>query len=109
MPPVSLKSPAFEPLILSPIGREIPYRLMTLTFLVFDDEAAPALSATGYGLSGSGLSETDSVADSVPRAPGVNVTLIEHLASAARVAPQVPPLTEKSAALVPPKVLPSVT
>ena len=64
----------------------------------------PVLSATEYGLNGSGLSETDNVADSVPSAPGANVTVIEHVLLAARIEVQVPPVIEKSAALVPPKL-----
>jgi hypothetical protein len=42
-----------------------------------------------------------SVADSVPRTPGVKVTVIEHAVLAARVVVQVPPVIEKSAAFVP--------
>lgn len=67
------------------------------------------LSATVCGLSGSGLSESDSVADSVPGAPGVNVTTIEHALLAARVVRQVPPVIEKSAAFVPLKFSPRVS
>ena len=69
----------------------------------------PVLSATVCGPSGSGLSETVSVADSVPSTPGVNATVIVQAFDAARVEVQVPPITEKSAALVPLKPSSSVT
>ena len=64
----------------------------------------PVLSATVDGLSGSGLSATVSVADSVPSTPGLNVTVIVHEVLAASVEVQVPPVIEKSAAFVPLKL-----
>ena len=67
------------------------------------------LSAIAYGLSGSGLSDIVSVPDSVPRTPGVKLTIIVHEARGARVVVQVPPLLEKSAALVPLKLSLRVT
>src|ERR1700722_4787820 len=69
----------------------------------------PVLSAIVYGPSGSGLSETVSVPDSVPNTPGANDTVIVQVVDAARVEVQVPPVTEKSAALVPLKFSPRVT
>ena len=50
-----------------------------------------------------------SVADSVPSAPGLKVTIIEQTFSAPRFAVQVPPVIEKSATLVPLKLSLSVT
>ena len=47
------------------------------------------------------MSEIDNVADSVPSAPGLNVTVIEHALPAPRVEVHVPPVIEKSAALLP--------
>src|SRR5580698_6867192 len=64
----------------------------------------PVLSATVYGASGSGLSETDSVADSVPSALGEKCTIIEHAFSAPRLEVQVPPPTVKSPGLAPLKL-----
>ena len=64
----------------------------------------PVLSAIRCGLSGSGLSETDSVADSVPSAPGAKLTMIEHDFKAPSVVVHVPPLIEKSPALAPLKL-----
>ena len=96
VPPVTAKSLAFAPLKLSLMGSENPDRLVTVTLSVFDgvlDVSLPyasltgvtvagivglVLSATVCGPSRSGLSETESVADSAPRAPGVNVTAIVH-------------------------------
>ena len=69
----------------------------------------PVLSAIVWGPSGSGLSETVNVAASVPSTPGANDTVIVQTLDAAKVEVQVPPVTEKSAALVPPKFSPSVT
>ena len=69
----------------------------------------PVLSAIVYGPSGSGLSETVSVPDSVPSAFGANDTVIVQVADAASVEVQVPPVTEKAAALVPLKASPRVT
>jgi len=125
VPPVIVKSVALAPLTVSLSGNENPDRLVTVTVLVFDAVVSvpyasavgatvagivgPVLSATVYGLSGSGLSDTDSIADSVPNAPGLNVTIIEHAVFAASVVPQVPPVTEKSAALVPLKLSLNVT
>ena len=127
VPPVTEKSPAFVPLKLSLTGSGNPDRFFTVTFFVFEDcfdvsvlyaivagvtvagIVAPVLSATVYGLSGSGLSETDSAADSVPSAPGVKVTAIVQVVLAARLVVQVPPVIEKSAASVPLKLLLSVT
>ena len=129
VPPFTAKSPAFVPLMLSPIGSENFDRLVIVTFLVFDDILAvsvpyasvtgvtvagivsPVLSAIGGydGLNGSGLSETDSVADSVPRAPGVKVTVITQAVFGASVGVQVTPVTLKSPPLGPPKVSLSVT
>ena len=62
------------------------------------------LSAIRWGLNGSGLSETDSVADSVPSTLGLKYTIIEHAFRAARVEVQVPPPTVKSEGLAPLKV-----
>ena len=67
------------------------------------------LSAIVYGLSGSGLSDRLIVADSVPRMPGVKLTVIVQVAAAASVAVQVPPLLEKSVALGPLKLSLRVT
>ena len=70
----------------------------------------PVVSATVCGPSGSGLSETVSVADSVPSTPGANDTVIVQAFDAARVEVQVPPpVTEKSLALLPLKPSLSVT
>jgi hypothetical protein len=92
VPPVTAKSPAFDPLKLSPTGSENPDRLFTVAFKVFDGVltvsvpnasfagvtvagiVAPVLSEIRCGPSGSGLAVTESVADSVPSAPGVNAT-----------------------------------
>ena len=49
------------------------------------------------------------VADSVPSTPGANDTVIVQVVEAASVEPQLPPVTEKSAALFPPKFSLSVT
>jgi hypothetical protein len=128
-PPVTAKSLAFVPLKLSLIGSENFDRLVTVTVLVFGDVLAvsvpyasvtgvtvagivgPVLSAIGGydGLNGSGLSETDSVADSVPRAPGVKVTVIVQAALAASVRVQVPAVRLKSAPLGRPNVSLNVT
>jgi hypothetical protein len=62
---------------------------------------AAVLSETLYGLSGSGLSEIDSAADSVPDTLGLNVTVIVQALPAASFFAQVPPLIEKSLALLP--------
>jgi hypothetical protein len=43
----------------------------------------------------------DSVADSVPNAPGSKVTIIVQAFAAPRVVEQVPPVTEKSPAFIP--------
>ena len=117
--PVTEKSVAFVPLMLSLSGSANPERLVTVVFSVFDGTfvvsepyasvagrtvagiVGPVVIATGLGLSGSGLSATDSVADSVPSALGEKLTIIEHDVSASRVVPQVPPLTEKSEGLAP--------
>ena len=117
VPPVTLKSLPFVPLKPSLNGSENPDRLVTVTFSVFDLPVSvpyasvtgttvagivgPVLSATVYGLSGSGLSAIDRVADSVPRTPGVNVTVIVHDLLAASVVVQVPPVIEKSAGFAP--------
>jgi hypothetical protein len=69
----------------------------------------PVLSAIVWGPSGSGLSETVRVPDSVPSTPGANDTVIVQVLEAASVELQVPPVTEKSAALVPLKFSPRVT
>ncbi len=61
----------------------------------------PVLSATVCGPSGSGLSVTVIVAASVPSTLGANDTVIVQAVDAARVEVQVPPVTEKSAPLVP--------
>ena len=92
VPPVTAKSPGFAPLKLSPIVSENPDRLSTVAFNVFDGIfevsvpntsfagvtvagiVAPVLSEIVCGPSGSGLAVTESVADSVPSAPGVNAT-----------------------------------
>ena len=127
VPPVTVKSLWFVPLILSLKGSENPDRLVTVTFSVFGDVlavnvpyasvsgvtvagiVAPVLSVTVWGLRESGSAATDSVADSVPRAPGVKLTVIEQAVLAARVAVQVPAVIEKSAALLPLKLSLSVT
>jgi hypothetical protein len=49
------------------------------------------------------------VADSVPNAPGLNVTIMVHALPAPKVVVQVPPVTEKSAAFVPLKLSLRVT
>jgi hypothetical protein len=84
VPPVTAKSPAFEPLKLSLTDSEELDRLVTVTVFVFDDIFAvsvPNASVAGvtvagmfsavvnntvYGPSASGLSVTVIVADSVP-------------------------------------------
>ena len=88
VPPVTAKSPAFAPPKLSLMGSGNPDRLVTVAFSVLDvvlDVSVPYASVTGVtvagivdpvlsatvdGLSGSGLSATVSVADSVPSTPG---------------------------------------
>ena len=125
VPPATAKSLAFAPLKLSPNGSENPDKLVTVAFSVFDafvsvpyaievgatvaGMVGPVLIAMVCGLSGSGLSAIDSVADSVPSAPGLNVTTIEHAWPAPRVVAHVPPVTKKSAAFVPPKLSLRVT
>jgi hypothetical protein len=127
VPPVTLKSVAFAPLKLSITDSGNPDLLVTVTSLVFVGAFAvsvpyakvtgvtfagtvgPVMSVTTYGLSGSRLSATDSIADSVPSAPGLKVTVIVHPFSAPSVPEQVPPVIEKSAALVPLKLSLSVT
>jgi hypothetical protein len=47
-------------------------------------------------LCGSGVSDIDSVADSVPNVPGLNVTVRVRAVFAARVVAQVPPVIETS-------------
>ncbi len=119
VPPVTAKSFALLPLKLSFKGSGNPDRFVTVTFLVFDGALAvsvpyasalgatvagivvPVLSVAACGLEESGLSETDSDADSVPRAPGVKVTTIVQAPLAPSVEVQAPPVTAKSAALVP--------
>jgi hypothetical protein len=117
VPPVTVKSPEFALLtMLSLTGRENADLLVTVTSLVFGDVRAvsvpyasvtgvivagivgPVVSATMYGLSGSGLSLTVSVADSAPSAPGTKVTVVVQAVLAASVPVQVP-LIEKSEAL----------
>jgi len=118
VPPVTAKSPEFAPLKVSPTVNASFDRLVTVTLLVLDEVVSvpyaivigvmvagivgAVLSAIGYGLSGSGLSAMDSVPDSVPSAVAAKVTLSVHEVPAARVVVQVPPVIEKSAALVPP-------
>ena len=120
--PVTAKSVGLAPLKLSLTDRGNPDLLVIVTFLVFGDVFAvsvPYASVTGaivagivgpvvirtvYGLSGSGLSETESAADSVPSTLGEKDTIIEHAFSAPSVVVQVPPLTEKSAGLMPLKL-----
>lgn len=63
----------------------------------------PVVIAMLYGPSGSGLSVTVKVAVSVPSTPGAKDTLSVQVLEAASVEVQVPPVTEKSAALGPPK------
>ena len=125
VPPVTAKSPAFAPLKLSLTDNAVFDRLVTVTFSVLDEVdsvpyasvtgvtvagiVCPVLSATVYGLSGSGLSAIDSVPDSVPKALAVKVTSSVHAVPAARVAVQVPPLIEKSGAFVPLKFSLNVT
>ena len=62
---------------------------------------ASAVNETVYGPSGSGLSVTVMVADSVPVAVGAKVTISEQDALAASVEVQVPPVTLKSPELGP--------
>jgi hypothetical protein len=64
---------------------------------------ADAVNETGYGPSGSELSVTVIVADSVPTAVGAKVTINVHTALAASVEVQVPPVTLKSPGLAPVK------
>jgi hypothetical protein len=125
VPPVTAKSPAFAPLILALSGSEDPDRLVTVTSLVFEvvvrvpyamvagvtvaGMVAAVLSAIVYGLSGSGLSASVSVPDSVPRMLAVKVTSSVHELPAASVVVQVPPVIEKSEPLTPLKLSPRVT
>jgi hypothetical protein len=127
VPPLTVKSVAFVPPKLSPTDSGKPDLLVTVTSLVLVGVFAvsvpyarvtgaivsgivgPVLSATVSGLNGSGLSETDIVADSVPSTLGEKLTMIEHALSAASVVVQVPPLTEKSVALGPLKLSLRVT
>lgn len=69
----------------------------------------PVVIAIVWGPSGSGLSETVSVAASVPSTPGANDTVMVQVLEAARVEVQVPTVTEKSAGLVPLKLSPRDT
>src|ERR1700735_4638489 len=98
-PPVTARSLAFIPLKLSLTGSGERGLLVTVTSLVFGDVLAvsvpyarvtgaivsgivgPVLSATVSELNGSGLSETDIVADSVPSTLGEKLTMIEHALS----------------------------
>ena len=129
VPPVTAKSLAFAPLKLSPTDSEDPDLLVIVTSLVFVDTFAvsvpyasvtgvivsgivgPVLSVIRCGLSGSGLSDTDSVADSVPSTLGEKLTMIEHAFSEPKfvMVVQVPPLTVKSAKLAPLKLSLRVT
>jgi hypothetical protein len=111
VPPVTAKSPELDPLKPSLIGSENPDRLFTIAFKVFDGVlkvsvpnasfagvtvaglVAPVLSEMMCRPSGSGLAVTASVADSVPIAPGLNDTYMEHSLKAFSVAVQVPPST----------------
>ncbi len=117
-----VKSPPWGPLMLSANGSGNPDRLVTVTVLVLvgvlevsvpyasfagrtvSGIVGPVLSATVYGASGSGLSDTDSVADSVPSTLGEKCTIIEHAFSAPRLEVQVPPPTVKSVGLAPLKL-----
>jgi hypothetical protein len=119
VPPVTAKSLVFAPLKLSLTDNGKPDLLVTVTSLVLVGVLAvsvpyarvtgaivtgivgPVASATAYGLSGSGLPATDSVADSVPSTLGEKLTMIEHALRAPSLAVQVPPLIEKSAGFVP--------
>ena len=117
-----VKSDPLGPLMLWANDSGNPDRLVTVTVLVFvgvlevsvpyasvvgrtlSGIVGPVLSATVYGASGSGLSETDSVADSVPSTLGEKCTIIEHAFSAPRLEVQVPPPTVKSPGLAPLKL-----
>ena len=117
-----VKSDPLGPLMLWANDSGNPDRLVTVTVLVFvgvlevsvpyasvagrtlSGIVGPVLSATVYGGSGSGLSETNSVADSVPSTLGEKCTIIEHAFSAPRLEVQVPPPTVKSPGLAPLKL-----
>ena len=74
------------------------------TNLVADSDSgtvAIALNETVYGPSGSVLSVTVKVADSIPTAVGAKVTITEQAVLAASVEVQVPPVTLKSPAFGP--------
>ena len=124
--PVLVKSPALVPLIelLIEIVNGDLLAIVALSVLEDDRDTVPYASVVGeivsgivpetvnatlYGPSGSGPSETVNVADSLPSAPGANVTRIVHDVFAARFAVQVPPLTVKSPALGPLMMRPSET
>src|ERR1700723_1698634 len=92
VPPVTAKSGAFAPLRVSLRGSENPDRLVTVTVFVLD-----------------GTFEVRVPYASVAGAPGLKVTIIEQTFCAPRFAVQVPPVIEKSAALVPLKLSISVT
>ena len=125
VPPVTVKSVPLAPLKLSLTGSVTFDRFVSVT--LFDFEAVVSVpyasvtgvtvagivgavvSATAYGLSGSGLSAIDNVADSVPSALAVKVTVKVQALLAASVAVQVPPVIAKSEALGPLKFSLNVT
>ena len=123
VPPFTAKSLAFGPLVLLSLTDSVkPDRLVTVRSLVFVGTLAvrvpyasvaagvtvagtvgPVVIATICGPSGSGLSVTVRVADSVPSEPGTKVTVVVQAVLAASVVPQVP-LIEKSEWLAPLKL-----